>query len=365
GAGKSTMVAHLHDLTGWGIISDDVSVLCRSANEFHLESGVNTVKLWNDALQSLNRSSVGLKRDLSRFDKFHAIEPTKFVSGKFPLKQLIFLTWGLKGAYPKILNHKTMGTEAKKLLRDAQEMLEEVVNKKWLTAKAVIGLYPANTVNDDDIEWYTDDTRSEVLATFYNLRQQVDDGRNKKMVCLSDFVAPKETGIKDYCGGFAVTTGHGIEEITERYTRDHDDYRAIMAQAIADRLAEGFAECLHREVRRNHWGYAAEEAFSNEELIKEKYAGIRPAPGYPANPDHTEKLTLFKILEIEKHIGLSLTESLAMFPAAAVSGLYIGHPESYYFGIGRLAKDQVEDYAQRKGYDLEEMEKWLNPNLGY
>ena len=310
------------------------------------------------------------------WDEYQPPAPKKFGVQQFndyPLEKIaqyidwtpFFMTWGLKGAYPKIFKSKKYGDEAKKVYDDALEMLDHIVSNKLLQAKGLAALYPANTVDDDDIEIYADDSRTEVIGKWYNLRQQVDNGRNKDMVCLADFVAPKESGVKDYCGGFAVSTGYGIEELTKKYEQDHDDYSAIMAQAIADRLAEAAAELLHECVRKELWGYAKDEAFSSQDLVREKYAGIRPAPGYPANPDHTEKLTLFELLDVENRIGLKLTESLAMYPAAAVSGLYIGHPESYYFGVGRIAKDQVEDYAKRKGYEFEVMEKWLNPNLGY
>ncbi|MGF1532091.1 MAG: methionine synthase [Bernardetiaceae bacterium] len=291
----------------------------------------------------------------------------------YPLEQIVpyidwtpfFITWGLKGAYPKIFKNAKYGSEAEKLYRDAQQMLEQIVAQKQLTAKAVVGLFPANTVDDDDIELYADNQRQHVIGKWYNLRQQVNNGPDKDMLCISDFIAPKNSGIPDYCGAFALTTGHGLDQITERYERDHDDYRSILAKALADRLAEAFAEHLHARVRREFWGYAPSENLSNEELIRERYDGIRPAPGYPANPDHTEKHTLFQLLDVEKRIGLTLTENLAMYPTAAVSGLYIGHPQSHYFGVGYLDRDQISDYAKRKNIPLEEMERWLGPNLGY
>lgn len=275
-----------------------------------------------------------------------------------------FQAWELKGRYPNILNDPEKGTEARKLFADAQEMLRRIIDEKWLTAHATIGLYPANTVGDDDIEVYTDDSRTEVLSHFYNLRQQ-GQKTNVPNISLSDFLAPKSSGVADYMGGFAVTTGVGIEEHVQRFEADHDDYSSIMLKALADRLAEAFAELMHKRVRREFWGYAAEEGLSNEELIRETYDGIRPAPGYPANPDHTEKITLFQLLEVEKHSNITLTESLAMYPAASVSGLYFSHPESRYFGLGKITKEQVESYAARKGKTVEEMERWLGANLAY
>jgi 5-methyltetrahydrofolate--homocysteine methyltransferase len=274
-----------------------------------------------------------------------------------------FYTWEMKGRYPQILEDPEKGEEARKLFDDAKEMLSRIIEEKWLEARAVVGLFPANTVEKDDIEVYADDTRTEVIARFFNPRQQAD--RKAPNLCLADFVAPKESGLADYLGAFAVTTGLGIETRVAEFEAAHDDYNSILLKALADRLAEAFAELMHEKVRKEIWGYQADERFSPHELIKEKYQGIRPAPGYPANPDHTEKLTLFRLLEVEKNTGISLTESLAMYPAASVSGLYFAHPESRYFGVGKLQKDQVESYAQRKGMSLEETERWLSANLGY
>lgn len=275
-----------------------------------------------------------------------------------------FQAWELKGRYPQILDDPKKGTEARKLYEDAQQMLRKIIDEKWLTAHATIGFYPANTVDDDDIEVYTDESRSAVRTKYFNLRQQ-GQKTNVPNICLSDFLAPKETGLQDYIGGFALTTGVGIEEHVKRFEADHDDYNSILLKALADRLAEAFAELMHKRVRREFWGYSPEEDLSNEELIKEAYDGIRPAPGYPANPDHTEKVTLFELLEVEKHSGITLTESLAMYPAASVSGLYFSHGDSRYFGLGKLTKEQVESYAARKGKSVEEMERWLNANLAY
>lgn len=276
-----------------------------------------------------------------------------------------FYTWELGGKYPQILEDPIKGAEAKKLFQDAQIMLEKIITEKWLQANAVIGFYPANTVDDDDIEVYTDDTRNQVLTRFYNLRQQTEKKEGVPSLCLSDFLAPKSSRVKDYIGGFAVTTGMGIESKLEAFEAQYDDYSSIMLKALADRLAEAFAEHLHERVRREFWGYAPEEKFSNDELISEKYAGIRPAPGYPANPDHTEKITLFNLLKVSEHTGITLTENLAMYPTAAVSGLYFSHPESRYFGLGKITREQVASYAARKGYSLQEMERWLGSILAY
>lgn len=243
-------------------------------------------------------------------------------------------------------------------------MLKDLVQNKRLQANGVIGFWPANSIGDD-IELYTDDSRTEVLTHIHTLRQQSEKAKDEPYYALSDFIAPKESGIRDYWGGFAVTTGLGCDELVAEYVKNHDDYNSIMVKGLADRLAEAFAEKMHELVRKQYWGYAKHENLDNTELIKEKYQGIRPAPGYPACPDHTEKITLFSILQAEQQTGLSLTESLAMYPTAAVSGFYFAHPDSRYFGLGKIAKDQVENYAARKGKPLEEVEKWLNPNLGY
>jgi 5-methyltetrahydrofolate--homocysteine methyltransferase len=281
-----------------------------------------------------------------------------------------FHSWEMKGSYPKIFNDRERGTEAKKLFDDAQNMLTKIIDEKWLKATAVIGIYPANQINSDDIEVYEDEKRSKIKTTFHTLRQQTKKPAGQYNIALSDFVAPKSTtnnqqSIIDFVGAFAVTTGIGIDEHVARFEKDHDDYSAIMLKALADRLAEAFAELMHKKIRREFWGYAKDETFKNEELIKEEYAGIRPAPGYPAQPDHTEKPILFKLLEVEKNTGITLTDSMAMLPTAAVSGLYFAHPESHYFGIGKIKKDQVEDYAKRKGLSIEETERWLGPHLGY
>ena len=275
-----------------------------------------------------------------------------------------FQTWELVGLYPKILDDKVVGPEARKLFEDARSLLAKIIVDKSLTAQAVFGLWPANGVGDD-IEIYADETRARVIDTVHSLRQQVDKPADQPHLALADFIAPKESGIPDYMGGFAVTAGVGLEKLVERAEKDHDDYGSIMAKALADRLAEACAEYLHRKVRREFWGYAGDEVLQNEELIREKYRGIRPAPGYPACPDHTEKSILFGLLEVEKRTALRLTESFAMWPAAAVSGWYFAHPQSRYFGVGKIGKDQAVDYAVRKAMDLATAEKWLSPSLNY
>ncbi|MEA1989300.1 MAG: methionine synthase [Pseudomonadota bacterium] len=290
----------------------------------------------------------------------------------FPLQVLVerfdwspfFQSWELHGLYPRILDDKVVGEEAKKVFADAQVMLKQIIDEKWLTAKAVYGFYPANRVGDD-IEVYADETRSEVIHTFHHIRQQAEKKRGGANNCLSDFIASKESGVADYIGFFAVTAGIGIDEHTDRFEANHDDYQSIMLKALADRFAEAFAETLHEIVRKFDWGYAPEENLENDDLIRERYQGIRPAAGYPACPDHTEKGTLWELLKPDEKIGLEITSSFAMYPTAAVSGTYFAHPESRYFGVGSLGRDQVEDYALRKGWSIEETEKWLAPNLGY
>ncbi|MCZ4408638.1 methionine synthase [Cryomorphaceae bacterium 1068] len=276
-----------------------------------------------------------------------------------------FQTWDLHGRFPNILEDEVVGTEANKLYDDATQMLQEIVTNQWLKAKAVIGIWPANTVNYDTIEVYDPSDSEKVIHRFECLRQQVKKAAGQPNLSLADFIAPKESGRKDYIGGFAVTAGIGIERYLERFEKNHDDYSIIMLKALADRLAEAFAELMHAKVRKDFWGYARREKLSNEELIKEKYQGIRPAPGYPACPDHTEKPGLFEILNATEHTGITLTENFAMYPASSVSGLYFASPYSKYFGVGRIAKDQVKSMADRKGMDFDSMEKWLAPNLNY
>ena len=276
-----------------------------------------------------------------------------------------FKTWELAGRYPKILADEIVGVHATELFKDAQDMLDKIINEQWLQAKAVIGLFPANQINDDDIEVYVDDTRTDVLSTLHHLRQQNQKPPGRPNQSISDFIAPKDSGIADYIGAFAVTAGIGIEEHIKRFDADHDDYQSIMLKALADRLAEAFAELLHARVRTQDWGYISDENLDNDALIKEKYTGIRPAPGYPACPEHTEKALLWKLIDPLANAGIEITESFAMLPTAAVSGWYFSHPESRYFGVGKINRDQVESYAERKGMTIEEAERWLSPTLGY
>ncbi len=276
-----------------------------------------------------------------------------------------FSTWEMKGKYPDILNNEKAGKEAKKLFDDANKLLDEIIKNKSLTANGVLGLFPANTVGNDDIEVYSDDTRKGVKRVLHTIRTQTQKSDGLPNLALADFVAPKESGKKDYIGAFAVTAGIGIEKLIERFDKDHDDYNSIMTKALADRLAEAFAEHLHELVRKKYWGYAPDEKFDNVDLVKEQYRGIRPAPGYPAQPDHTEKPIIFSLLDAERNTGIKLTESFAMYPAASVSGLYFAHPDSKYFTVGKIGKDQVMDYHKRKGMSLEEAERWLSPILNY
>jgi 5-methyltetrahydrofolate--homocysteine methyltransferase len=278
--------------------------------------------------------------------------------------QPFFNAWEMKGSFPDILNNPSTGPEARKLYDDAQAMLDRISAEKWLTAHGTIGLFPANSVGDD-IHVYLTEERSEPHAVLSMLRQQ---GKHRDGVpnrALSDFVAPRETGIRDYVGAFAVTAGHGTAERIAEFKAELNDYDAIMLEALADRLAEAFAERLHQRVRKEVWGYSPDEQLDNVGLIKERYRGIRPAPGYPACPDHTEKPKLWDLLDVENATGMTLTESMAMWPGASVSGWYFSHPQSQYFVVGRLGRDQVADYAARKGWSMTEAERWLSPNLGY
>lgn len=288
-----------------------------------------------------------------------------------PLDQLIpfidwspfFHTWELRGRYPTIFEDPVVGSKAKELYDDALALLHKIVDQRLFTANGVYGFFPANSLGDD-IEIYRDDRRRGILTTFHTLRQQSEKPQGHYSVALADFVAPKESGRVDFIGAFAVTTGIGVDLLCREFERDHDDYNSIMAKALADRLAEAFAESLHKQAREA-WGYGKSEKLTSEDLIREKYRGIRPAPGYPACPDHTEKRLLFDLLQVEQNTGITLTESFAMWPAAAVSGFYFAHPEAKYFAVGKIGKDQVEDYARRKGMDLRTIERWLSPNLNY
>ncbi|MDE3104838.1 MAG: methionine synthase [Acidobacteriota bacterium] len=290
---------------------------------------------------------------------------------EFPLETLrpyidwspFFHAWGLKGIYPRILEHEGHGEQARQIFQDGNALLDELIADRKLTAHAVYGLFPANAVGDD-VELYTDSTRSHVLDRFHFLRQQVNREGNEPCRSLADFIAPGETGLPDHIGAFAVTTGIGLQELCERYRAANDDYNAIMAEALADRLAEAFAEYLHQRVRQE-WGYGHAEQFTPEDLIHERYRGIRPAPGYPACPDHTEKGTIWRLLQVEANTGIQITESFAMWPGSSISGLYFAHPESRYFSLGKIARDQVADYHLRKGMPLAEVERWLGPYLNY
>lgn len=275
-----------------------------------------------------------------------------------------FNSWELFGKYPAILTDEIVGEQATNLFADAKEMLQKIVSEKWLTAKGILGIFPANTINDDDIAVYTEpETRNSQLATFLTLRQQSQKTAGAPNIALSDFIAPKDSGKQDYIGCFCVTTGFGVDEKAAEFEKELDDYNSIMVKALGDRFAEAFAEYLHLKVRKEIWGYASEESLNNQELIKEEYAGIRPAPGYPACPDHLEKPTIWKLLNVDKEIGVTLTESMAMWPASSVSGYYFANPQSKYFGLGKIKEDQVVDYAKRRGISTEMATKWLSPNI--
>jgi 5-methyltetrahydrofolate--homocysteine methyltransferase len=331
--------------------------------------------------QQKTRKLVSLKearnnRFGNSWDTYQPVTPAFLgirVFDDYPLAELathidwgpFFKAWELSGRYPQILQDDVVGSEARRLFDDATTMLRQIIKEKWLTARAVIGFYPASTINDDDVELYTDESRNEVLTTFHFLRQQMQKRRQRPNQCLADYIAPKASGVPDHIGAFAVTTGIGIETKLAEFEADHDDYHAILLKALADRLAEAFAERMHERVRKEFWGYAPGENLSNEELIREEYRGIRPAHGYPACPDHTEKQILWELIDPVANAGISITESFAMLPTASVSGLYFSHPESSYFGTGKIGRDQVEDYARRKRLAVHEAERWLAPVLGY
>ncbi|HEU4635279.1 MAG TPA: vitamin B12 dependent-methionine synthase activation domain-containing protein, partial [Edaphobacter sp.] len=293
------------------------------------------------------------------------------VLDNFPLATLrefidwspFFHAWGLKGIYPRIFEHEEYGTQAQQLFKEGNALLDRIVEGNLIRARGVYGFFPANAVGDD-VALYADDARAKELTRFHFLRQQVNREGSEPCRSLADFIAPKETGLADSIGAFAVTTGIGLKELCERFRADNDDYNAIMAEAIADRLAEAFAECLHKRVR-DEWGYGREENLTPEELIHERYRGIRPAPGYPACPDHTEKGTIWQVLDVERNTGIKITESFAMWPGSSVSGIYFAHPQSRYFSLGKIDRDQVEDYHLRKGISVSEVERWLGPNLNY
>jgi 5-methyltetrahydrofolate--homocysteine methyltransferase len=315
--------------------------------------------LANKAKLEFNKSIIKMPSFLGNkyFDNYDLAEIRKYIDWT-----PFFSTWQLTGKYPKIFNDEIIGVEAKKLYDDANEMLDYVIENKLLRANAAVGFYRANSVGDRII---ITDENGKVIENLENLRQQGLKGSGLPNMSLSDNIAPQETGLQDYIGMFAVTAGLDIEPLVAKYESDHDDYNSIMIKSVADRLAEAFAELMHERTRREFWGYSPTEDLDTESMIREKYRGIRPAPGYPACPDHTEKTKLFKLLDPEGKTGIKLTESFAMYPASSVSGFYFAHPDAKYFGLGAIAKDQVEDYAERKGYDLKKMEKWLAPNLNY
>jgi 5-methyltetrahydrofolate--homocysteine methyltransferase len=275
-----------------------------------------------------------------------------------------FQTWELRGRYPEIFDDETVGKQAQELYHDGQVLLRKIIDEKWLTANAVIGIFPAKA-QGDDIQVAASPPKGGEALRFHMLRQQLEKAAGQPQLSLADFIAPEEAKVDDYIGAFAVTTGIGIEQHLEKFKTDHDDYSSILLKALADRLAEAFAELMHYRVRKEFWGYAPDEPDDVEALIRERYQGIRPAAGYPACPDHTEKEGIFKLLDVEKNAGIRLTESFAMYPASSVSGWYFSHPESKYFGLGKISKDQVIDYAKRKGKSVQEMERWLAPNLNY
>jgi 5-methyltetrahydrofolate--homocysteine methyltransferase len=310
----------------------------------------------------------------TEWDEHHIAVP-EFIGRRelknFPLAELVpfidwspfFHTWEMRGHYPDLLSDPARGPAARELFANAQELLKKIVDKKFFAAHAVYGFFPANS-EGDDIVVYADVTRTRELARFHTLRQQKESQNGKPQLALADFIAPRDSGHVDYLGAFAVTTGHGTQELAEKFDKQHDQYNSIMAKALADRLAEAFAECLHKRVRAE-WGYGKHEHLSNEDLIQEKYRGIRPAPGYPSQPDHTEKPILFDLLKAGDATGITLTESFAMYPAASVCGLYFAHSGAHYFAVSSIGKDQVESYAARKGMKVAEVERWLSPILGY
>jgi 5-methyltetrahydrofolate--homocysteine methyltransferase len=274
-----------------------------------------------------------------------------------------FHTWGMKGIYPRILEDERQGAEARKLFADGEALLDRIIAQKLIKARGVYGLFPASAV-EDDVVLYKEDSREEELARLHFLRQQANREGGEPCRSLADFIAPRQTGLPDHIGAFAVTAGIGVKELCDSFRADNDDYNAIMTEALADRLAEAFAECLHTRVR-DEWGYGRDENLTPQQLIEEGYRGIRPAPGYPACPDHTEKGTIWSLLDVESNTGMQITESFAMWPGSSVSGIYFAHPQSRYFSLGKIGRDQVEDYARRKGMSVAEVERWLGPNLNY
>jgi len=331
--------------------------------EKHSQSGVKQLKSIADA--RANATQIDWSNYEAPRPDFTGIKTLN----AFPLEDLVpfidwspfFHTWEMRGRYPAILEDSIVGAKARELFEDAQKQLKDIVLNRRFTARAVYGFFPAAS-RGDDIIVYRDADRSSELTVLHTLRQQIHKAEGQFNHALADFIAPESSDIEDYIGMFAVTTGHGADELAATFDKDHDDYASIMTKALADRLAEAFAEYLHKRAR-SEWGYGKDEQLSNEQLIREKYQGIRPAPGYPACPDHTEKRLLWDLLEVEKNTGIKLTESCAMWPAASVSGIYFSHPQSKYFAVGKIGSDQIEDYAERKGISVEETEKWLGPWL--
>jgi len=297
---------------------------------------------------------------LTLFNNFDLNEIAKYIDWTF-----FFHAWDLKGVFPRIFDNPDYGKEAQKLYEDAQTLLKKIIDEKLLVANGIVGIFPANSNKNDDIEIYECEKRDKIIKTAHTLRQQRKHTAGIANYALSDFIAPVESGKKDYIGAFACTTGINTDKIVKHFENENDDYNAIMVKALADRLAEAFTELVHKKVRKEIWGYSENEIFSVNELLKERYIGIRPAAGYPAQPDHTEKNIIFDLLEVEKNTGISLTESYAMYPAASVSGFYFANPMSKYFSVGKIGKDQVQNYAERKNMSVEEVEKWLTPILGY
>jgi 5-methyltetrahydrofolate--homocysteine methyltransferase len=315
---------------------------------------------------------LGLPTDWKSYRPPAPAKPGITILRDYPLERLVpyidwspfFQAWELSGSFPKILDDPVVGEAARKLHAEALETLDKLVREKWVRANGVLGLFPSARVEGDDIEIYADEKRARRLMTWHNLRQQNQKPAGRPNLCLADFVAPKETGVEDWIGAFAVSAG-GFDERLRQYEAQHDDYGAIMLKVLADRLAEAFAEHLHERVRREYWGYAAGERLGNADLIAEAYRGIRPAPGYPACPDHTEKRALFELLDAASNADITLTESFAMLPVSAVSGFYLSHPEASYFAVGKVGRDQVKDYARRKAMPVQEVERWLAPYLAY
>ena len=372
----SNTVIHVNDASRAVTVVGD---LLKKNNQQHLSDLRASYDLFREQFLSRTKQKEYISIEEARAKKYKInwdqttiVQPKKLgiqVIKNFDITKLeefidwspFFRSWDLHGKYPNILSDEVVGSQATELFKDAQELLQRIFSEKLLGAKAIFGLFPANTINDDDIEIY--DKNRNIQHTFLSLRQQLKKRVEVPNLALADFIAPKSTGKTDYMGCFCVSTGFGTKALAEAFEADHDDYNSIMIKALADRLAEAFAEYLHKEVRVNHWGYAADEALSNSDLIKETYKGIRPAPGYPACPDHLEKQTIWKLLEVEQQIGVELTESLAMWPAASVSGYYFGNPEAKYFGLGKITEDQLIDYSKRRDISIEDAQKWLNPNL--